>query len=79
MLALKYTLLALTLCAGCANYDLSDIDTSESDQACVRQCTGYQAECLQGGPAVGSQYQIINACKESLRMCVNACPPAEIN
>ncbi len=75
ILALPFAFAALT---ACANTDLSDIDTSNAEPACTRECTAHYSECAQGGPAIGSNAQTLKACKEGLRMCISTCPRTQL-
>jgi hypothetical protein len=61
------------LCSGCA-YSIKDIDTSNREPACVRQCTATYSACVSQGPSVGFRTETLRACGEAYSVCANTCP-----
>ena len=73
----KYTLafgiLCATLVAGCA-YSIADIDVSQVEGTCARQCTATYSACVSGGNQVGFKTETLRACKEGYAACIRTCP-----
>jgi hypothetical protein len=61
------------LLAGCA-YSISDIDISNSEPGCVRQCSTAYSSCVSGGNTIGFKTETLRACQESYKVCVKTCP-----
>jgi len=59
--------------AGCA-YSISDIDVSNFDPSCVRECSSTYSSCVSGGPQIGAKTETLRACREAYNVCVNTCP-----
>jgi hypothetical protein len=57
---------------GCA-YSISEIDTSDYEPKCVRECTKAYSECVSVDHA-GFHTETLRACKESYKQCINTCP-----
>jgi hypothetical protein len=54
-----------------APVSLDDVPVSDKNQACVRQCAAVYSDCIsRSAPARSAQI----ACKDSYKVCVNACP-----
>lgn len=58
---------------GCT-YPISEVDVSDAEPTCVRECTKSYSECIQAAPAVGSPDMVLKACRESFKVCVDTCP-----
>jgi hypothetical protein len=75
---MKYSsllLLALTLAlSGCA-YSIAEIDVSNAEPSCVRQCAETYSTCVSGGPSVGAKTETLRACREAYSICISTCPP----
>lgn len=69
---MKYLLLSLLL-TGCA-YSIENINVSNSEPTCVRECSKNYSACVSGGPAVGAKTETLRACRESYQVCINTCP-----
>ncbi len=61
------------LLTGCA-YSISDIDVSETEPNCARQCTATYSSCVSGGNQVGFKTETLRACKEAYSVCIKTCP-----
>lgn len=59
---------------GCA-YSISDIDVSNSEPSCVRECTQTYSSCVSAGNQIGFKTETLRACRESYSVCVRTCPP----
>ncbi len=59
---------------GCA-YSISDINVSNLEPACVRECSATYSSCVSGGPQIGAKTETLRACREAYSVCVNTCPP----
>ena len=70
---LMLSLLVVTFLSGCA-YSISDIDVSNVDPACVRECSKTYSECVSGGNQVGFKTETLRACKEGYEVCIKTCP-----
>ena len=69
-------LLLPVLFTGCQHMsveDISEIDTSNKQPACVRQCTASYSDCV--GEAFGIAAQ--NSCGNAYKICINTCPATE--
>jgi len=60
---------AVLLQMGCAA-TTADIDVSNKEPVCARQCTNSFSQCI--GNAIGMPQ--IGSCKEGLKLCVQTCP-----
>lgn len=60
--------------SGCA-YSISDINVSNLEPSCVRECTATYSSCVSGGPQIGAKTETLRACREAYSVCVNTCPP----
>lgn len=69
----KLFLCLLLPLAGCA-YSVTDIDVSQAEPSCVRQCTVPYSSCASGGPAIGFKTETLRACRESFAICTKTCP-----
>ena len=58
---------------GCA-YSIKDIDVSNSDPNCVRECSNTYSSCVSGGNQVGAKTETLRACREAYSVCVSTCP-----
>jgi hypothetical protein len=67
------TALLILLCSGCS-YSIKEINTSHLDPACVRECSKTYSDCVKGGPAMGSKFETLRACKEAYEICTGTCP-----
>ncbi len=66
-------LIAIISLSGCA-YSIADIDTSNVDQDCARECTKTYSECVSSGNQVGFKTETLRACKEAYEACLKTCP-----
>ncbi len=71
-----YTIqLVLTLVlSGCA-YSIAEIDVSNAEPSCVRQCAETYSKCVSSGPYVGAKTETLRACREAYSICISTCPP----
>lgn len=67
-------LLTLAACSACS-YSIADIDLSNKEPACARECTEHYSSCASGGNQVGFKTETLRACKEAYSACVSTCPP----
>ena len=67
----------LTLSAGCA-YSIRDIETSDKDSGCIRECSTSYSLCVSGGNEVGFKTETLRACKDSYTVCISSCPAAPL-
>jgi hypothetical protein len=61
------------LLSGCA-YSIADIDLSNTQPVCARQCTSTYSHCVSDGPSIGVKTETLRACKEAYVACVSTCP-----
>lgn len=61
------------LLSGCS-YSIKDIDVSNSEPACVRQCTVSYSSCVSQGNQVGFKTETLRACREAYLICAKTCP-----
>ena len=62
----------IILLAGCA-YSISDIDTSNTDPSCLRECAKCYSSCVSGGNQIGAKTETLRACREGYAVCVKTC------
>lgn len=62
-----------TLLAGCT-YSIKDVDLSQAEPTCARQCAGTYSACVSGGNQVGFKTETLRACKEGFEACIRTCP-----
>lgn len=67
------TLLSLIFLSGCA-YSIKDIDVSNLESSCVRECSKSYSSCVSQGNQVGFKTETLRACQESYIICTNTCP-----
>ena len=72
-ISLILSFLAITSLSGCA-YSISDIDVSNVDPVCARECAKTYSECVSGGNQVGFKTETLRACKEAYEACIKTCP-----
>jgi hypothetical protein len=53
---------------------IKDVDISQADPDCVRQCTETYSSCV-SVTAIGVPYTLRSACKEAFEKCIQTCPP----
>ena len=70
ILAVSVTLALLSACS----YSIKDIDVSNLDQSCVRECTKIYSSCVSQGNQIGFKTETLRACQESYIICTNTCP-----
>jgi len=58
---------------GCS-YSIKDIDVSNFESSCVRECSTTYSSCVSQGNQVGFKTETLRACRESYNVCVNTCP-----
>jgi len=58
---------------GCA-YSIKDIEVSDLDPECVRECSKSYSSCASQGNQVGFKTETLRACRESFIVCTNTCP-----
>ena len=61
------------LLSGCS-YSIKEIDVSDLDPECVRQCTASYSSCVSQGNQIGFKTETLRACQEAYSICVNTCP-----
>jgi len=59
--------------SGCA-YSISEIDVSNYEPTCVRECSISYSDCVSKGPSVGLKTETLRACREAYVVCTNTCP-----
>jgi hypothetical protein len=59
--------------SGCTA-SIKDVDISQTDQDCARECTKAYSSCV-SVTAIGVPYTLRAACKESFEQCIKTCPP----
>ena len=59
--------------SGCA-YSIADIDVSNFEPFCVRECSKSYSSCVSEGNQIGFKTETLRACRESYDICVNTCP-----
>lgn len=72
----KTLLIFFTACiclTGCA-YSIADIDVSNTDPVCARECSKTYSECVSGGNQVGFKTETLRACREAYEVCIKTCP-----
>jgi hypothetical protein len=52
---------------------IKNIDISQADPDCARQCTVTYSSCV-SVTAIGVPYTLRSACKESFEKCIQTCP-----
>ncbi len=67
------TLLSIIFLSGCA-YSIKDIDVSNLESSCVRECSKSYSSCVSQGNQVGFKTETLRACQESYIICTNTCP-----
>ena len=67
------TLLSLIFLSGCA-YSIKDINVSNLESSCVRECSKSYSSCVSQGNQVGFKTETLRACQESYIICTNTCP-----
>jgi len=65
--------IAFFLLTSCS-YSIAEIDVSNYERSCVRQCSTSYSSCVSGGNQVGFKTETLRACKESYVVCVHTCP-----
>lgn len=58
---------------GCA-YSISDVNVSQYEPTCVRQCSQIYSSCVSQGNQIGFKTETLRACRESYVVCTNTCP-----
>lgn len=67
----KLTIVSIALLfVGCA-VTLDDVPVADKNQACVRQCAAVYSDCI--SRSMSGRFSQ-NACKESYKVCIGACP-----
>ena len=66
-------IVAVTVLAGCA-FSIKDIDISQVEPNCARECTGIYSLCVSGGNQVGFHTEKLRACREGYEVCIKTCP-----
>ena len=73
--SLGIIIVAITfLLAGCA-YSITDVDVSNLEPSCVRECSTNYSSCVSAGNQIGLKTETLRACRESYVVCTNTCPP----
>jgi len=52
---------------------IKDVDISQADPDCARECTKAYSSCV-SVTAIGVPYTLRTACKESFEKCIQTCP-----
>lgn len=73
MIRLLFSLSLVAFLSGCA-YSISEINVSQYEPSCVRQCTQTYSACVSQGNQVGFKTETLRACKESYEICTKTCP-----
>ncbi len=63
--------LAVTI-SGCS-YSISEIDVSNLEPECVRECSANYSECVSQGNQVGFKTETLRACRDAYVVCTNTC------
>ncbi len=61
------------LSSGCA-YSIKEVDVSNSEPSCVRECSANYSSCASQGNQIGLKTETLRACKEAYEICVKTCP-----
>ncbi len=72
-----FTLAALLISisiTGCS-YSIAEIDISNAEPGCVRDCSKTYSQCVSQGNQIGSKMETLRACREAYSICVQTCPP----
>jgi hypothetical protein len=71
---MKYLIIASLFLAlsGCTA-SIKDVDISQAEPDCARQCTTVYSSCV-SVTAIGVPYTLRSACKESFEKCIQTCP-----
>jgi len=67
------TTLSVLSMQGCA-YRITDIDVSDKESSCVRECTKAYSYSISQGNQVGFKTETLRAAKDAYTICVNTCP-----
>jgi hypothetical protein len=73
---MKFILLLAALSTGCA-YSIRDIETSNKDSGCVRECSTSYSSCVSSGNQIGFKTETLRACRDSYAVCISSCPRLE--
>ena len=66
---MKYIIsILIILLSGCS-YPITDINVSNKDKNCVRECSESYSSCVK----VGITSNILKSCRESYLVCTNTC------
>lgn len=70
MFTSMFVLLFLSACA----YRITDIDVSDKEPKCVRECTATYSNAVSQGNQVGFKTETLRAAKDAYSICVSTCP-----
>lgn len=71
---IKQLVVIMTLMLGGCAYSIKNIDVSNLEPSCVRECTTSYSSCVSQGNQVGFKTETLRACQEAYLICTNTCP-----
>ena len=66
-------ILAVLSIQGCS-YRITDIDVSNKESSCVRECTKAYSYSVSQGNQVGFKTETLRAAKDAYSICISTCP-----
>ena len=70
---MRILLAMLVILSGCA-YSISNVDITNTESNCARECSKVYSQCVSGGPSVGFKTETLRACGEAYQICIKTCP-----
>lgn len=61
---------------GCS-YRITDIDVSNKEPECVRECTKIYSNAISQGNQIGFKTETLRAAKDAYSICVSTCPKSK--
>ena len=58
---------------GCS-YRITDIDVSNKESSCVRECTKSYSSSVSQGNQIGFKTETLRAAKDAYSICISTCP-----
>lgn len=65
-----FVLVFLSACA----YRITDIDVSNKEPTCVRECTANYSSSVSQGNQIGFKTETLRASKDAYSICISTCP-----
>ena len=66
-------LLLIVSIQGCS-YRITDIDVSNKESLCVRECTKSYSSSISQGNQIGFKTETLRAAKDAYSICISTCP-----